>query len=506
MRAMTHDKTRCKRRWAQVLVAAAFAGHAGLTLSQPLAADAPRAPCHLSGIAYEALCGVVKRPLDPDQPSGTMIDVHYAVLPSVARNKKLDPIVFFAGGPGQSAISLAPTVAGLLARFGNRRDLVLIDQRGTGRSAPLLCDRADPLAPLSEQFDPERPVARLRECLKALARKPHGDLRHYTTVNATGDVEAVRVALGAERINLVGMSYGTRAALDYLRQHPQRVRSVVIDGVAPPDQVLPMSSSVDTQVAFDAMLKSCDDDPACRARLAPVRTRWDAMLANLPRTVTLPHPVTGLPESFTLHADTLRTAVRWPLYAPVHASALPTALEEAAQGRFQALMALASALGSNSSKQRTYEGMHFAVMCAEDMPRVAGSNEKAGRDFGDSFVRMYREVCKDLPASKVPAAFYDVPVSPAAVLVLSGGLDPVTPPRHGERVASQLGPKAVHVVVPAAGHGVLSVPCMRDAVFRFVDGVDDPRAVAPDLACAAKMPPPRPFLPPQPAANPKARP
>lgn len=501
---MTQTKGGLNPRWTRVFATVALVVHAGWTPSTSLAADAAPAPCHLSGISYEALCGVVKRPLDPEKPDGTLIDVHYAVLPSVARNKKRDPVFFFAGGPGQSAISLAPTVAGMLGRFGNRRDLVLIDQRGTGRSAPLLCEQPDRLAPLSEQFDPQRPVARLRACLESLARTPHGDLRHYTTVHATRDVEAVRVALGVERINLLGMSYGTRPVLDYLRQHPQRVRSAVIDGVAPPDQALPASSSGDAQVALDAALASCDEDPECRARMAPARARWEALLASLPRTVTLVHPVTGLQQTVTLHADTLRTAVRWPLYAPLQTSALPAALDEAAQGRFQPLMALAGSLGGASSRNRTYEGMHFAVMCAEDMPRMDRASDAPGRDFGDSFLRTYRDVCAQLPSAQVPASFYEIPASPAPVLLLSGGLDPVTPPRHGERVARLLGPKAVHVVVPHAGHGVMSVPCMRDAVFRFVDGVDEPRAPAADLSCAGNMPRPRPYLPPRPAAPPSS--
>lgn len=457
----------------------------------------PTLACRLKGVAHEALCGVVKRPLDPAQATGGVtIDVHYAVLPAVARNKKPDPVLFFAGGPGQSAIELASTVSSLLARFGNRRDIILVDQRGTGKSAALGCDKVDPWMPLAQQLDPKRAVARIKACVQALSRLPHGDLRQYTTTIAMGDADAVRRALGVERVNLVGMSYGTRAALEYMRLHPKHVRSAVLDGVVPPDMVLPASASMDNQAAFDAVLQACDGDEACHKRLVDLRGRWDGLLASMPRTVTLTHPMSGRPETLTLEADTLRSAVRWPLYMPLLASALPQAIDEAARGRFEPIAALAGALSSGGA-QRTAEGMHFAVVCAEDWPRLAQSQDAPGRDFGDSFLRTYREMCEGWPAAAVPQTFYDVPKSEVPVLLLSGGADPVTPPRHGERTARMLGEKAIHVVVPQASHGVLSVPCIRDAVYRFVDGLDEPRAVPPSLDCAARMPRPRPFLMPQ---------
>src|SRR5688572_12611347 len=121
-------------------------------------------PCRLRGLAHEVSCGVLKRPLDPANPQGTQIDLHYAVLPALARNKEPDPIFFFVGGPGQSAIDLAGQLAARLSRLTNRRDLVLIDQRGTGRSAPLECEDDDLARPLAELLDPARQLARLESC------------------------------------------------------------------------------------------------------------------------------------------------------------------------------------------------------------------------------------------------------------------------------------------------------------------------------------------------------
>jgi pimeloyl-ACP methyl ester carboxylesterase len=337
-------------------------------------------------------------------------------------------------------------------------------------------------------------TGRLHACRAQLQKQPHGDLRHYTTWVAMQDAEAVRVALGAEQINIIGASYGTRAVLDYMRQFPKAVRRAVIDGVAPPDMVLPASFSTDNQAALDSLLDACVADQSCTARFPALRADWQALLAGLPREVSVAHPVTGQVERINLHRNMVLNMMRGPLYAPVLASALPLAVTEAARGRFEPLMGLSTALGGGRGLQMA-EGMHFSVVCAEDLPRLRQSADKPGADFGDMALGMYRAVCDGWPRGAVPAAFYTLPAAPAATLVLSGGADPVTPPRHGERVAKALGAKARHVVVAQAGHGVLAIGCMRDALFRFVDAARDEDALQVDADCAKAIPRPPAFVP-----------
>ncbi len=356
-------------------------------------------PCRLRGVEHEAQCGVIARPLDPAQPQGVQIDIHFAVLPALARNKKPDPVFFFAGGPGQSAIEIAATVGAMLGRFTNRRDIVLIDQRGVGKSAPLLCDADDPARPLAEQFDLDRMRGQQARCFEQLKALPYGDLRFFTTTIAMADAEAVRVALGAEQINLVGGSYGTRAVLEYQRQFPQRVRRSVIDGVAPPDMVLPASFSSDNQAALDALFAACAQDPSCAAREPQLAERWRALLASLPRAVTLAHPLTGRSESLELTRPMLLGMVRGPLYAPALAAALPAAIGEATRGRFEPLAGVATALGGRRGTQIA-AGMHFAVVCAEDFPRLDRSTDKPGTDFGAAFASLYDDVCPTIVARR----------------------------------------------------------------------------------------------------------
>ena len=472
----------CLRRslaWLIALLGCAFGSLAqALTLT----------PCWLKGVPHEARCGSIQRPLDPAHPHGMQIDVHVAVLPALARNKQPDAVYFFAGGPGQGAIELAGPASQLLARLSTRRDIVLIDQRGTGLSAPLRCDAEPGELSLAEQADLQQQVRSVRECQRSLSRLPHGDLRFYTTTLAMADADAVRAALGHERIDLVGGSYGTRAALEYLRQFPQRVRRVVLDGVAPPDMVLPASFSGDNQHALAAVFQGCEQEPACAQRHPRLRQRWHDLLAQPGRDVVALHPGSGREERFRPGRAGIVQFVRGPLYVPALASALPHAIDEAAAGRFTPLVGLAAS--AQGTSRNLFLGMHFSVVCAEDYPRLNAATPAPGADFGDAFAEVYRQVCEGWPRGEVPAGFYTVGVASVPVLLLSGGLDPVTPPRHGERVAQALGARARHVVVPNAGHGVMSLACLRDAVARFVSTDDEGQALALDMSCADKLPRP----------------
>ncbi len=464
-----------------------------LLLSATVAADAaPLHDCRVAGIKNSVRCGSVQRLLDPAQPGGASIAVHFIVVPALARRRLADPVFLLAGGPGQSAISLAGPVSGLFQRLGNRRDLVFVDQRGTGRSAPLYCDEVRH-APLAEQADPERQFARLAACRRQLQSLPHGDLRFYTTTLAMQDLEAVRQSLGAEQVNLVGASYGTRAALEYQRQYPARVRRLVLDGVAPPDMELPASSGLDAQAALDALFADCATNAACAAQHPNLRQTWTELLSSVPRPAQVAHPLTGEVQAVTVTRDMLRAAVRAPLYSPALASALPVAISEAAVGRFTALFGLNSVHATRNAS-RIAEGMHFSVLCSEDMARPDAA-AALSRDFGDSGWRRAARVCADWPRGEVPAAFYSVPRAEAAVLLLSGGLDPATPPRHGERIAAALGVNARHIVVAHAGHGVLGIGCMRDVLYRFIAAADDASALAVDANCAAAIPRPPHFQP-----------
>lgn len=497
------------RRATAVGLAVAVCGAIAAPGTDAAAPQQGLAACRLPHLPQAVQCGVLRRPLDPARPDGVAIAIHYAVLPAQARRKAADPVFFFAGGPGQSAMESAALFAGRFARLNQRRDLVLVDLRGTGRSAPLLCadDHPDaPPPPLALQFDAEARAQRLEACRLALQALPYGDLRQFTTALAVADVEAVRQALGAPRVNAIGVSYGTRVALEWLRQTPQALRRVVLDGVAPPDLRLSEAAALDNQRALDALLAACAADAPCARRHPQLDRQLRALAARLPAQVSLPHPLTGQSERVTLDRDALAALLRAPLYVPALAAGLPAAIAAADRGQWAPLATLGAALGGGDMIVAT--GVHHAVVCSEDLgpqapeppPEERAAMQDGGNLFAATYHRQYQRACAGWPRGAVPADFYRVAPSPVPVWLLSGGADPVTPPRHAERTARALGAQARHIVMAQAGHGVSALPCVRDAVQHFITLDDDAAALSADrealAACGRSLPRPSAFVPP----------
>jgi pimeloyl-ACP methyl ester carboxylesterase len=448
--------------------------------------------CRIPGVEREVRCGAVTMPEDPDRPQGTTITVRFAVVPAVARNKRPDPVFVLAGGPGQAATRTARQMLAVLNEANARRDIVLIDQRGTGGSQPLECKIEE--TSLGATFEQSQQIERLNTCLKGL----RGDLRQYATWIAVRDFDAVRARIGAEQVNLWGGSYGTRAALEYMRQFPQRVRSVVLDSVAPPDMALPVSFALDADAALAALVETCARDERCHGRYPDMAARVEELLAQADRGVEIQvaHPLTGIRESLRLDRRVLSSLLRVPLYAPQLSAVLPHALAQAAHGDYAPLVAL-SAAAAGGINENFAAGMHFAVICAEDLPRVTAEHRTrvAATRFGGAFLDVYEQGCRNVPARPVPADFYEIPASKAPVLVLSGGLDPATPPRHGARVAERLG-NARHVVSPYLGHIVSASGCAPTQIGRFIrdaafDGLD--------TGCLTRLPAATFFVPIDPA-------
>lgn len=472
-----------------VLLTAALVG-----LTAPAAA-AELTPCRLKGVPREARCGQIEVPENAAAPTGRKLAIHFAVVPALAKNKAPDPVFVLAGGPGQAAMGVAGQMQPVLAKLNARRDIVYVDQRGTGRSNALACETSDRLVPLAEALDNQRALAKLAGCVAKLP----ADTRHYATWIAMRDLDAVRAALGADQINLWGASYGTRAALDYLRQFPQHVRSVVLDGVAPPDMVLPASFAVDADAALTRLLEQCERDPRCKARTPNLAADIDRLLAAAATgaTVDVTDPLTGKRKTARLDRLLATNLLRAPLYAPPLAAVLPQAVAAAGRGDYAPLATLSLAL-SGAVARNFAEVMHVAVVCAEDLPRLTAEQVEAARRsrFGTESVDFYRAACAVVPSQPAPAEFYAVPKADVPVLLLSGGADPATPPRHAERVAKAL-PRALHLVAPNVGHGVTAHGCAPDLIARFVrqasfEGIDG--------ACLAKLPAPPIFAPPSGAA------
>jgi len=445
-------------------------------------------PCRLPGVEREARCAKLMVEADPLTPGQGSVELKLAVLPALARQALPDPVFVLAGGPGQSATRTAGLVASVLAALNHRRDLVFVDQRGTGGSTAFECKPDEGL----REFDPQADAERLAACASAAPLAP----KLLATWIAARDLDAVRAQLGADKINLWGASYGTRLALDYLRQFPKHVRSAVLDGVAPPDMRLPVAVAIDAEAALDRVISDCAADPACRRHYPQLGATTERVLAEAARgqTVKLADPLTGQVQEIRLSRELVAAALRVPLYVPALAAALPHAIERAGQGEWGPLAALAAGLGG-PAMEGFATGMHYAVVCNEDAPRISSADRERAlaTRFGTAVLRTYDAACAALPSRAVPAEFYEIAARPVPVLILSGGRDPVTPPAQGEAVAQRLG-QALHLVAPELGHGVSGQGCAPELIERFIK-----QASFEGLSgeCLARLPAPLFFSPPR---------
>ena len=326
-------------------------------------------------------------------------------------------------------------------------------------SNPLRCPDPDP-DDLEAQLSTDVDVERLTACLSSLDADP----TQYGTAAAVDDLDAVRGALGRERVDLVGGSYGTRVALVYMRRHPERVRAVVLDGAVPVDMELPLGFARDGQRAFDRLAEDCASEPACDAAFGDVHASLRRVLGSLPGSpVVVDHPRTGAPVELELEPGALAAGIRGMLYTPAVASLLPLSLQQAEAGEYGPLVAQ-SLLFSDGVRSGFAEGLFLSVLCSEDVPFITEAEidaETKDTFVGDHIVRALQASCRIWPRAELSPGARAPVTSAVPTLVLSGALDPAAAPRWGQAVADRL-EHARHVVVPGAGHGTLGRDCVGD--------------------------------------------
>lgn len=448
------------------------------------------ADCRLPGVETPARCGTYEVFEDRASGKGRRIGIKVAVLAAKRRSTEPDPIVVLAGGPGQGAIALAPQVGPLFARLARTRDIVLVDQRGTGGSNALACEGEEGET-LQSVFEDAMPEKLVRDCLERL----DGDPRHYATPTAMADLDEVLGALGYAKVNLWGGSYGTRAALEFLRRFPGRVRTVTLDGVAPAGMKLPLSFVADGEAAFEKLLAECEREEGCGRAYPQLRAQARALrerLAAQPARVEIADPVTGEGLGVKVTQNVLLSGIFRPLYSPELSSLLPYAIDRAAVGDFNALLAQNLEF-SGELAENLAVGMHLSVVCSEDVPHIGAADlAKATRAFfGRALVDDFLRACAIWPRAQLPADYAEPVKSDLPVLILSGGIDPATPPRHGDRVAATLS-RSRHFVAPNLSHGVSSHGCAPRLIESFVNAGS---ADSLDGSCLARLPRPLFLLP-----------
>ena len=462
-------------------VVALFLALAGL-------AEAPRperlrlSPCHVEGFEEEVLCGTYRVWENRAAQSGRTIDLRVAVVLALRREHEPDPLFLLAGGPGQGATEYGKLIPAAFREVHRQRDIVLVDLRGTGSSNALNCEIGDPLAFLGESAQ----AIDLRPCLQKLT--PKADPRLYTTEPAVDDLDEVRAALGYERVNLWGGSYGTRAALVYARRHPDRVRSVILDGAAPFEIKLPLWNAWGAQRALDRLTADCRADRNCRTAFPRFREELAEVLARLepsPVRASLPHPRTGRPATMEVSRVVFASGLRGLLYVPAYASLVPYMVHEAAAGNFIPFAALSLETSAWSTETMSL-GLTLSVLCAEDVQRLTPAEAETatrGTYVGASEIEIWQQMCAAWPRGPLPADADRVVPLDVPALILSGDLDPVTPPRWGQAMAAHF-PRNRHVVVPGVAHNTSTSGCVPELISRFLEAGSAEKL---DASCVRKI-------------------
>lgn len=428
------------------------------------------AECRVPRVATAAQCATLEVPEDRGKPDGRRIGIFAAVFPANTASPAADPLVILAGGPGQAASNLG-FFAERLTEVRRTRDVVLIDQRGTGRSAPLTCTAFRPAE--DDVFETD-PLPRARACLDEL--KAAGvDPAQYTTTAWIADLEAMREALGYEKWNLWGGSYGTRVAQEYVRRHRDRVRTIVLDGVAPPRMIVPLDIWVTREEAFNALVAACKASPSCAKAhpdIAGTLRDIEASLGPEGREMEVTDPATGAPRTLRVTFDLVLSALQPLAYAAESAVLLPELLALAARGEVGPLLA-AFPTPSPTQPQAMNAALLFSVICAEDAPRIDPA--AAERLLAPLPTRVLAErtlgVCGVWPRGTAPADLATPLVSDVPALLLSGGMDPVTPPAYGTEVARGLA-RSRHLIAPGYGHIVSVHACGPRLLAKFVADAD----------------------------------
>jgi pimeloyl-ACP methyl ester carboxylesterase len=424
-------------------------------------------PCSSPTLTSDALCGKYEVYEDRVVRTGRKISLNLILLPASNAQPAPDPVFYLAGGPGGAATAYASEK--FMDGLRRNRDVILVDQRGTGDSNPLNCPSPGSKEDMRGYFGEPFPADRIRACRAELEKV--ANLQLYTTSIAMEDLDELRGALGFDRINVYGGSYGSTAALVYLRLHPEHVRTVAVFGVAPPDAKLPLSFARSVQDAMNRLFADCAADSACHGAYPNLDSEFKTVLSQFdkgPVHMKEPNVYSGQEQEVTVTRDAFVDGIRQLFYVPNASSALPALIHLGAQGNLGALIGTAFQVAVQIDV-RIARGMQFSVICSEDTPFITDADIKqssANSFYGDARTRPTMRACTEWARATVPANFLDPIKSDAPVLLVSGELDPVTPPWLAEPVARNL-PHGRHVIIHNGTHN--SYECVEGLVAEFID-------------------------------------
>jgi pimeloyl-ACP methyl ester carboxylesterase len=430
---------------ASLLIAITHSSWAENSVKQPLTLKS----CYIEGIRQQVQCGTLVTPENYAKPDGVKIDINFVVLPAIDNSKETHPLMFLAGGPGQAATELASYIFRRFNEVRKTRDLILIDQRGTGQSHPLQCTDSlelDPYTSMPEDFA----LTDIEQCLAQLT----GDLSQYNSENSIRDFEAVRAALGHQQVHIYGGSYGTRAGLVYMRMFPTSLKSAVLDSVGPIEVPIGLFGKSAEQ-SFIKLIEHCQNEISCAAQYPQLANEF-AAISN------------KLSQAFIISKDKFIANIQMQLYSMETRSLVPLLIHQAYLGNYKPL---AGVIAQSEGGMGIYIALHFNIVCNEDYPRI--SARMKADDADNSFAKgmsltMVGKVCAVWPKYQPSKDFYQTVSADIPTLIMSGELDPVTPASNGEKSDAHL-PNSHHIIAKNNAHIVASTACGIKIVNEFLE-------------------------------------
>jgi pimeloyl-ACP methyl ester carboxylesterase len=416
------------------------------------ATPAPASPlsqCTIPDFHRPARCGTIDVPADARRPKGRRIPLYVVVVPATGTlATQPDPILFLSGGPGQAATDSVADIGESLASYNHDHDLVFIDQRGTGRSAPLNC----------ALFSPEHPEANLREFLPpdavdrcAKAVQAQVDVSQFSFRHFADDLEAVRTALGYGPVNLYGLSYGTRAAQHYMRAYPKSVRTAYLGSLVPIDIATPLPFARAAQSALDRTLEACAAEAVCAKAYPDLEQEFSAVMARLDAGVSVVVP--GSDVKAPLSRGRVAEYLRYLLYQTDSAADLPWMIHRAYLGDWSSLVDGILEHARNFDEGFS-SGLFLTLTCSEDVAFLKERDiapETDGTFLGDYRVRNQQAACARWPTYRLPPRHRRAFRSDVPTLIVSGDLDPATPLAFTTHAAPGFSRRA-EIILHGQGH------------------------------------------------------
>jgi len=469
-----------------------------LSLSAQEAVEATQ--CFEEPYGFHTICGYVTLPQDYDNPDNGTVQIYYAQIKSSAENPHPDPLVYLVGGPGSSGTQLLQSsFRSYLRPFAADRDVIVIDQRGTGLSNPtLFCREAvfrlsDILQSTSDTHA-EVVLDILTDCQNRLDSQDI-QLETFHSQNNARDILNVMLSLGYEEWNLVGVSYGSRLALTMMRDHPERLRSVILDSVYPLESDLYIDVYYHGERALNVLFDACQQDELCNANYPDLETVFYNLYNRLNETPIVTEFRPPRYETLQIQISGYRLydwVFSW-LYSVNSITSIPRLIYELDAGEISNIVRVGTLY--ESSLTSISLGMHYSVQCqeefisdtvrdyasvVEDFPHLQGylSYPVEGATTVSQLCALWQAQARDDVANQPVNS--DVPA-----LLLSGNFDPITPPPYADMVDATLD-QSYNYVLPHIGHGVLrSEQCAVQIALAFIDAPLD----EPDSRCIAETQP-----------------